>query len=174
MAEVKLDGKTTKVPFAKGEVAKAIDIAIASPRLWDLDNPNLYDVTLTLGDDTVKTYFGFREVGIGTNANGDAYVTLNGKPIYLQMCLDQSYHPEGYYTFPTDEYMKNEIMISKKLALSGPVDALQRDVGTPLHALWQKGREVRACDTAPRRRGIQKGEGVRSDAHHRRQLRMPA
>ena len=119
VAEVKLDGKTTKVPFAKGEVAKAIDIAIASPRLWDLDNPNLYDVTLTLGDDTVKTYFGFREVGIGKNANGDAYVTLNGKPIYLQMCLDQSYHPEGYYTFPTDEYMKNEIMISKKLALSG-------------------------------------------------------
>ena len=81
VAEVQLDGKTTKVPFAKGEDAKAVDIAVVSPRLWDLDNPNLYDVTLSLGDDLVKTYFGFREIGTGTNANGDAYVTLNGKPI---------------------------------------------------------------------------------------------
>ena len=119
VAEVALDGKTARVPFAKGESAKSVDIALASPRLWDLDSPELYDVTLTLGDDTVKTYFGFREVGVGKNANGDPYVTLNGRPVYLQMCLDQSYHPEGYYTFPTDESMKNEIMISKKLALSG-------------------------------------------------------
>ena len=119
VAEVQLDGKTTKVPFAKGETAKAVDIAFAAPRLWDLDHPNLYDVALALGDDEVKTYFGFREIGAGKNANGDPYVTLNGKPIYLQLCLDQTYHPQGYYTFPTDEFMKNEIMISKKLALTG-------------------------------------------------------
>ena len=95
VAEVKLDGKATKVSFAKGEIAKAVDIAVASPKLWDLDNPHLYDVTLTLGDDAVKTYFGFREVGTGKNANGDPYVTLNGKPIYLQLCLDQTFHPQG-------------------------------------------------------------------------------
>ena len=119
VAEVKLDGKATKVSFAKGEIAKAVDIAVASPKLWDLDNPNLYDVTLTLGDDAVKTYFGFREVGTGKNANGDPYVTLNGKPIYLQLCLDQTFHPQGYYTFPTDEFMKNDILLSKRLALTG-------------------------------------------------------
>ena len=119
VAEVKLDGKATKVSFAKGEIAKAVDIAVASPRLWDLDNPHLYDVTLTLGDDAVKTYFGFREVGTGKNANGDPYVTLNGKPIYLQLCLDQTFHPQGYYTFPTDEFMKNDILLSKRLALTG-------------------------------------------------------
>ena len=66
-----------------------------------------------LGDDAVKSYFGFREVGVGKNANGDAYVTLNGKPIYLQLCLDQTYHPQGYYTFPTDEFMKNEIELQE-------------------------------------------------------------
>ena len=119
VAEVKLDGKATKVSFAKGEIAKAVDIAVASPKLWDLDNPHLYDVTLTLGDDAVKTYFGFREVGTGKNANGDPYVTLNGKPIYLQLCLDQTFHPQGYYTFPTDEFMKNDILLSKRLALTG-------------------------------------------------------
>ena len=111
-AEVKMDGKTTKVPFARGECTKVSEIEIASPKLWDLDNPYLYDVTLSLGDDTVKSYFGFREIGTCINVNGDPYVTLNGKPIYLQLALDQGYHPQGYYTFPTDESMKNEILIS--------------------------------------------------------------
>ena len=134
VAEVKLDGKTVKVPFAKGEIAKSVDVAIASPRLWDLDNPNLYDVTLNLGDDKVKTYFGFREIGTGVNANGDAYVTLNGKPIDLQLCLDQTYHPQGDYTVPTDEYMKNEIMISKKLALSG--NRIHIKVEVPRKLYW--------------------------------------
>ena len=95
-------------------------------RLWTLEDPYLYEVKVELrqaddnkGGDVVKTYFGFREIGVGKNPNGDNYVTLNGKPIYLQLCLDQSYHPEGWYTFPSDEFMKNEIMISKKLGLSG-------------------------------------------------------
>ena len=114
-----VDGREETVNVNAGDRKFRFHVAFDKPHLWTLDDPYLYDVTLTLGDDTVKSYFGFREVGVGKNANGDAYVTLNGKPIYLQMCLDQNYHPEGYYTFPTDEYMKNEIMISKKLALSG-------------------------------------------------------
>ena len=114
-----VDGREETVNVNAGDRKFRFHVVFDKPHLWTLDDPYLYDVKLTLGDDTVKSYFGFREVGVGKNANGDAYVTLNGKPIYLQMCLDQSYHPEGYYTFPTDEYMKNEILISKKLALSG-------------------------------------------------------
>ena len=94
-------------------------IKLESPRLWTLEDPYLYDMALTVGEDTVKTYFGFRTVGVGKNPNGDSYVTLNGKPIYLQLCLDQSYHPGGWYTFPSDEFMKNEILIAKRLGLSG-------------------------------------------------------
>ena len=118
-ATVELDGKTATVAFAKGARTAKVEIVLASPKLWDLDTPHLYDAVVRVGDDAVKTYFGFREIGVGKNPNGDAYVTLNGKPIYLQMCLDQSYHPTGFYTFPSDEFMKNEILISKKLALSG-------------------------------------------------------
>ena len=114
-----VDGREETVNVNAGERKFRFHVGFDKPHLWTLDDPYLYDVTLTLGDDTVKSYFGFREVGVGKNANGDPYVTLNGKPIYLQLCLDQSYHPEGYYTFPTDEYMKNEMMISKRLALSG-------------------------------------------------------
>ena len=120
------DGGVETFEFAPGEMEKEFEAKIASPKLWDLDNPFLYDVKLSLVStpgretlDEVSTYFGFREIGTGLTPNGDNYITLNGKPIYLQMCLDQSYHPDGWYTFPTDESMKNDLLISKRLALSG-------------------------------------------------------
>jgi hypothetical protein len=118
-ASVEVDGKTFSATFAKGESVKEIEIALAEPKLWSIESPHLYDAVCRAGDDVVKSYFGFREIGVGMNPNGDNYITLNGKPVYLQLALDQSYHPEGWYTFPSDEFMKNEILISKKLALNG-------------------------------------------------------
>ena len=35
-------------------------ITIANPILWDVGAPNLYDITYTLGNDTVQAYTGFR------------------------------------------------------------------------------------------------------------------
>jgi len=35
------------------------------------------------------------------------------------LALDQSYHPEGYYTFPSDKFMKEEIERSKAIGLNG-------------------------------------------------------
>jgi hypothetical protein len=61
-------------------------------------------------------------------------VTLNGRPLYLQLCLDQSYHPGGYYTFPSDAFMKNEILLSKKLALSG--NRIHIKVEVPRKLYW--------------------------------------
>ena len=120
-------GESYSLPVRAGQLAVSGFVKFENPRLWSLEDPYLYDAKLALitdprspnPADEVRSYFGFREIGVGKNPNGDNYVTLNGKPIYLQLCLDQSYHPEGWYTFPSDEFMKNEILISKKLGLSG-------------------------------------------------------
>ena len=132
--EVTIAGRTERLEFAQGDLGAAKKVRLDEPRLWTLEDPYLYDVTLTHGADKVKSYFGFREIGTGKNPNGDSYVTLNGKPIYLQLCLDQSYHPEGWYTFPSDEVMKNEILISKKLALSG--NRIHIKVEVPRKLYW--------------------------------------
>jgi len=110
--------------FAPGQSKAWVEIPFEKIRLWDLDDPYLYEVRVVLlGEgvtDAVETYFGMRKVGVGRLPGTDfPYVTLNNKPIYLQLTLDQSYHPDGFYTFPSDAFMKNEILISKKLALSG-------------------------------------------------------
>ena len=113
-------GVTTKFTIKEGETKENVVIKISKPRLWSFANPHLYDATIKVGDDTVRSYFGMREFSIVRNQEAKAnYITLNGECIYLQMCLDQSYHPEGWYTFPSDEFMKNEIEISKNLGLNG-------------------------------------------------------
>ena len=95
-------------------------IEIPNPKLWDLNNPNLYNATVKINDDLVKSYFGMRKISV-VNLPGTEYpyIALNNKPIYLQLALDQSYHPDGYYTFPSDDFMKNEILLSKSIGLNG-------------------------------------------------------
>ncbi len=108
-----------------GKDALSFDIAIADQHLWSLNDPYLYEVSAELlGEDgitdAVSSYFGQRKISAETVPGQDyKYVALNGKPLYLQLCLDQSYNPEGFYTFPSDEFMKNEILLSKSLGLNG-------------------------------------------------------
>ena len=111
-------------------------IPIKDQHLWDLDDPFLYEVTASLGNqDEVSSYFGQRKISVTPFPGADYnYVALNNKPIYLQLCLDQSYHPDGYYTFPSDEFMKNEILISKNLGLNG--NRIHIKVEVPRKLYW--------------------------------------
>ena len=100
-------------------------VPIKNMHLWNLDDPFLYDVQLDLQErnkkpDEVTTYFGMRKISV-INIPGlyYPYVALNNKPFYLQLTLDQSYNPDGFYTFPSDKYMHDEILRSKQLGLSG-------------------------------------------------------
>jgi hypothetical protein len=47
------------------------------------------------------------------------YVALNDQPVYLQLALDQAYHPEGFYTFPSDEFVRNEVLRARQIGLNG-------------------------------------------------------
>ena len=125
--------------FSPGKQSVKVKIPLRNVKLWDLANPYLYEVRASLkgesSEDVVSTYFGMRKVGVGSLPGSDhPYVMLNGKPIYLQMTLDQSYHPDGFYTFPSDEFMKKEILISKELALSG--NRIHIKVEVPRKLYW--------------------------------------
>ncbi len=92
-------------------------------RVWSPDDPFLYDAVLTLragtAEDRVSTYFGLRSIGtVPLPGSGFPYVALNGRPIYLQMTLDQGFHPDGYYTWPSDASMREEVLIARRLGLN--------------------------------------------------------
>ena len=116
----------------------AFDVASPNPQLWSLENPFLYDVVLKLNDgasdDEVKSYFGMRKISVMNLPGTDfPYISLNNKPVYLQLTLDQSYHPEGYYTFPSDEFMKKEILLAREIGLNGIRTHIKIDVPRKLY-----------------------------------------
>jgi hypothetical protein len=115
-------------------------IGFSNARLWTLEDPYLYDVQVTVEDengavDVVNTYFGMRKIDVGNVPGTDfPYVTLNNKPVYLQLTLDQAYHPEGFYTFPSDAFIRDEIIRSKKIGLNG--QRIHVKIGIPRKLYW--------------------------------------
>lgn len=114
-AQVAFDGEPITAGEAKvlGKHAK-LRLSIPSPKLWNVGEPNLYDLTITAGEDTVSSYFGMRDVRI----NGYA-VEINGKPVFQRLVLDQGYYPDGIYTAPTDEDLKKDIEMSMAVGFNG-------------------------------------------------------
>ncbi len=106
------------MPFGKSKVK--FDIPVPNSRLWDLEDPYLYEVEATLEQDVLRSYFGMRKISVvdlpGTEY---PYIALNNEPVYMQLALDQSYHPEGFYSFPSDQFLQEEIMRSKSIGLNG-------------------------------------------------------
>lgn len=87
--------------------------------LWSPEDPNLYDVQLTLikdGNvvDEVLSYFGMRKVSI---ENGK--LMLNNKEYYMRLVLDQGYFPDGNLTPPTDEAIKKDVELTKEMGFNG-------------------------------------------------------
>ena len=62
------------------------------------------------------------------------YIALNNKPVYLKLSLDQAYHREGFYTFPSDEFMRDEILRSRQIGLNG--QRIHVKIGIPRKLYW--------------------------------------
>ncbi len=96
-----------------------LTLSVAEPKLWTPEEPNLYDGKLILGDDTIETYFGIREIGTGKfGTKGRHWITLNGKPYYINGVLDQSFNPQGFFTLPADEDCRDEILRLKRIGIN--------------------------------------------------------
>ena len=118
---------TQRVPAGSDNLT--FTVPVPEPHLWSLEDPFLYNVTAQLAgpntaEDEVRTYFGMREISVvnrpGTEGDAaDRYVALNGEPVYLELALDQAYHPEGFYTFPSDDFVRNEVLRARQIGLNG-------------------------------------------------------
>ena len=106
-----------RIPVDEGNFTFSMEIE--HPKLWNPGAPELYDVTYSLESDgrvldTVKSYFGFRNIMLKGRA-----ICLNGKPVYQRLVLDQGFYPDGIYTAPSDEALKKDIELSMSLGFNG-------------------------------------------------------
>jgi len=105
MAQGLIEGKTAVLAFP--------DFA-----LWSPENPKLYDVEITMGTDTVKSYLGMRKFSLGTGKDGSPRLCLNNRAYFHNGVLDQGYYPDGLLTPPGDEAMIFDITAMKKLGFN--------------------------------------------------------
>lgn len=93
-------------------------VPLDEAHLWDLENPNLYDVDLTLrcgkNEDKVQTYFGLRKIELDQKG-----LKLNGKRVFQRLVLDQGYYPDGLYTAPDEKCFAKDIEMSKRVGFNG-------------------------------------------------------
>lgn len=110
---IDLEGK--RFTFPAGVPAH---VPVQSFRPWSPEHPTLYPFSVTLGDDTVYSYFAMRKCSVETDKDGVRRLFLNGKPYFHNGLLDQGYWPDGLYTAPSDDAMVFDIQLMKDMGFN--------------------------------------------------------
>lgn len=113
----------TQVSEVNGKPGEEVKLSIPNVKLWSPEDPFLYDLTVSLYRDgqkvdEVESYFGMREIRLGTADDGYVRLFLNDQPLFHYGLLDQGFWPDGIYTAPTDEALKYDIQVTKDLGFN--------------------------------------------------------
>ncbi len=112
----------SKEVLADADLAPQLLLAVPADkvRLWSIEDPFLYDLKLELIDadgvvvDSATSYAGLR----GITIDGQK-VLINGKPVFQRLVLDQGYYADGIMTAPSDDALKQDIVLSMEAGFNG-------------------------------------------------------
>ncbi|WP_347246561.1 sugar-binding domain-containing protein [Thermogutta sp.] len=107
----------------RGAAGQPIELRIPQPKLWWPEEPNLYDLEVSLLSegrvvDRVESYFGMRKVSVEKDEKGINRLMLNGRFVFQYGPLDQGWWPDGLYTPASDEALKFDIEMTKKFGMN--------------------------------------------------------
>ncbi len=118
-AVIRLDGEVVaSESWVLTGKSRRITLPQEHRHLWTPEEPNLYDVTITAGLDTVESYFALRTVEITPDANGIQRVCLNGQPVFLNGVLDQGYFMDGIFLPASPEEYEHDVLRMKELGFN--------------------------------------------------------
>ena len=117
-AEVVVSTGSTRIGRATCAPGEPVLVPLSEVRPWSPDDPHLYDLEVSLGEDRVTSFAGLRSFGVGADAQGRPRFLLNGEPVVHVGVLDQGYWPDGLLTPPSDEAMVHDIESMKALGFT--------------------------------------------------------
>ena len=111
---------------AAGKSINAQPVEIRMPedmKLWSPESPFLYDLKVRLTEgrktlDEVDSYAAMRKFSTLRDKDGIVRLALNNRPIFQYGPLDQGWWPDGLYTAPTDEALRYDVEMTKKLGFN--------------------------------------------------------
>jgi hypothetical protein len=111
-----------------GEPGKAFRIPAGGRELWTPDRPTLHPVSVFLAEpgaeratptsDRAESYFALRKVSVGKDDKGVLRLMLNNRPLFQLGPLDQGWWPDGLLTPPSDEAMRYDLEVLKRLGFN--------------------------------------------------------
>lgn len=112
--KIQIDGEEAVEAFSQEEVR----IPLKNLHPWTPETPFLYQFSIEMGEDLVKSYFALRKFSVEKDEKGVVRLCLNHQPYYQKGILDQGYWPDGLYTAPADEAMIFDIKEMKKMGFN--------------------------------------------------------
>lgn len=108
-----IDGE--EFDFQAGKPA-VLDLKELHP--WSPEDPYLYPMNLTLGEDRVESYFAMRKFSVDTDDEGERRLFLNGRPYFHNGVLDQGWWSDGMMTAPSDEALEFDVKTAKDMGFN--------------------------------------------------------
>lgn len=112
--------------LGSGKVGESFRFKVPDADLWTPDNPKLYEVAVGVTTpldtahptETVLSYFAMRKITAAKDDKGLLRLMLNNKPQFQMGPLDQGWWPDGLLTPPSEEAMRYDLEVLKKIGFN--------------------------------------------------------
>lgn len=103
-----LDPSGNEVVSGSQSIDETLELALDNPTLWDAENPNLYQLELTAGEEVIVQKVGVRSITVV-----NSQILINHQPVFLVGVNHHDTHPETGATVTLENQIRDMELMKK-------------------------------------------------------------